>query len=663
MIKNIKYTLLQILLLSMTFIGIETVYLLHQPSMPPLISILRIALFDCSAAALLVAIIQIKLNQFTKILLVAVTLFCAVYATAQLGFISFLGNYISFKNAGQAGKVTEYIIDFIKFLKPTAYCTLIFPLLYALYQFKDKTQTALSWKNLVLTLLISLLSYAGAISTVKSSEQLYKIYKNPTFIETALREFGTQRFMIRDVITMMIPPEEDAPVIEVITPEETPEPVEPEIEQIDYSRFIDDTLWIEAKDNEEKENIRQLDEYLMSKNITDKNEMTGLFEGKNLIYIMIEAFDYIAIDKTLTPTLYMMQQQGWDFNNYYTPKYSCTTGESEFIALTSLVPSSSVCTPNSYSKNKFSNSILTLFQNAGYHVSAYHNWEDEFYDRRELYENMGVSEYYNIDQMNFKIIHGWQSDDELMKEAIPHFINQEKFMAHIVTSGMHFPYDSDSTLGNRYMKEINAVYPEYDTAIKRYISKSMELDKAMQTLLTELQNAGKLENTVIVMFADHHPLKTAISTLVEYTDEFDRSYGLNEDKTPLIIYNAATESKDIDTVSSTFDLIPTVANLFNLNYDPRLYVGTDIFSTDENTVIFTNGDWISTYGWYKASESTFYNFDDSNPASEKWIENQNKKVSNAFSTSLLIYKTDYFKKRDWITNPATENHDSDELRN
>ena len=72
----------------------------------------------------------------------------------------------------------------------------------------------------------------------------------------------------------------------------------------------------------------------------------GYFEGKNLIYIMVEAFDYIAIDPVLTPTLYMMQQEGWDFQNYFTPKYSCTTGESEFIGLTSLVPSSSVCTPN-----------------------------------------------------------------------------------------------------------------------------------------------------------------------------------------------------------------------------------------------------------------------------------------------------------------------------
>ena len=411
MIKNLKYILFQLLLLTLSFIGTEAVYLMHQASFPPLLTLVRILLFDLSAAAFILTIAQIKLNRITKVFLVLIAIFCAVYATAQLGFIGFLGNYVSFKNAGQAGKVTEYVIEFIKFLKPTAYCTLIFPVLYAIYQFKDKTETTRSWKTMILTLLISLFSYTGAITTVKSSQQLLKIYKNPTFIETALREFGTQRFMIRDLVTLMIPPEEDAPVIEVIIPEETPEPLEPEIEHVDYIRVIDDTLWIEAKDNEEKENIRQLDEYLISKNITDKNEMTGLFEGKNLIYIMIEAFDYIAIDETLTPTLYMMQQQGWDFNNYFTPKYSCTTGESEFIALTSLVPSSSVCTPNSYSKNTFSNSILTLFKNAGYHVSAYHNWEDEFYDRRELYENMGVSEYYNIDQMSFKIIQGWQSDD------------------------------------------------------------------------------------------------------------------------------------------------------------------------------------------------------------------------------------------------------------
>ena len=131
MIKNLKYILFQLLLLTLSFIGTEAVYLMHQASFPPLLTLVRILLFDLSAAAFILTIAQIKLNRITKVFLVLIAIFCAVYATAQLGFIGFLGNYVSFKNAGQAGKVTEYVIEFIKFLKPTAYCTLIFPVLYA----------------------------------------------------------------------------------------------------------------------------------------------------------------------------------------------------------------------------------------------------------------------------------------------------------------------------------------------------------------------------------------------------------------------------------------------------------------------------------------------------------------------------------------------------
>lgn len=657
--NNFFSKFIQILALTCTFLAIESVFYFHQGSSPSALTLFRVVLFELSFASLIISLAQFRYNKVMKVILCLIPLLFAIYAIAQMGFIIFLGNYVSFKTAGQATKITEYVIEFIRFLKPTMYLALIPVILYTIYQIKSKTEMTSNIKHIGLTLMISLLTYAGAVATIAAAPNqgtinLMNTYKNPVIIETALKEFGTQRFLFRDLITLMIEPEEEDLVIEVITPDPTPEPLPTPTPEIDYSRVIDDSAWIEAKNNETNETVKQLDEYFLSKKITDKNEMTGIFEGKNLIHIMIEAFDYIAIDPVLTPTIYKMQQEGWDFNNYFTPKYSCTTGESEFISLTSLVPSSSVCTPNSYSKNTFNESVLSIFQNNGYTVSAYHNWEDEFYDRRELYQNMGVDDYYNIEQMNFKIIQGWQSDDELMKQAIPHFINEDKFMAHIVTSSMHFPYDMNSTLGNRYMDRINEVHPDYSIEIKRYISKCMELDKGLETLLNALEEAGKLEDTVIVMFADHHPLKTSLDTLTKYTTQFDRSYGLNEDKTPLIIYNAGTEDMDIDKVSSTFDILPTVANLFHLNYDPRLYVGTDIFSEEENTIIFTNGDWISTYGWYDASENRFTNFDDSNPASENWIQNQNKKVTNAHNISLMIYKTNYFKKRDWIANPISQ---------
>ena len=99
MIKNLKYILFQLLLLTLSFIGTEAVYLMHQASFPPLLTLVRILLFDLSAAAFILTIAQIKLNRITKVFLVLIAIFCAVYATAQLGFIGFLGNYVSFKNA------------------------------------------------------------------------------------------------------------------------------------------------------------------------------------------------------------------------------------------------------------------------------------------------------------------------------------------------------------------------------------------------------------------------------------------------------------------------------------------------------------------------------------------------------------------------------------
>ena len=50
------------------------------------------------------------------------------------------------------------------------------------------------------------------------------------------------------------------------------------------------------------------------------------------------------------------------------------------------------------------------------------------------------------------------------------------------------------------------------------------------------------------------------------------------------------------------NIVPTVANLFGLDYDPRLYAGKDILSsTYENRVIFADGSWKNEKAYYNAS--------------------------------------------------------------
>jgi phosphoglycerol transferase MdoB-like AlkP superfamily enzyme len=175
----------------------------------------------------------------------------------------------------------------------------------------------------------------------------------------------------------------------------------------------------------------------------------------------------------------------------------------------------------------------------------------------------------------------------------------------------------------------------------------MELDKAMAYLIDHLKEAGKLDNTLIVLFADHHPLETAIKTLDDYGGyAADRLDGLNEDRTPMIFYSGSIKGEKLDEVNSTFDILPTVANLTGLEYDPRLYVGTDYFSDTPKTVIFPNGTWIMGENTYYSSDDTF-----EGTLSPEEVEHKNNEVTNLFSISRLIYKYDYFGKRDTIAFP------------
>ena len=238
-------------------------------------------------------------------------------------------------------------------------------------------------------------------------------------------------------------------------------------------------------------------------------------------------------------------------------------------------------------------------------------WTDEFYQRTKLELAYGADEYKDIDDLGIKQILGWQSDVELVEKSLPYFINDDKFFAFLITSSMHFPYDTSSALGDKYINEINQYYPNYSMDVKRYISKSMEFDKALETLLTRLEEAGKLDNTVISIFADHRPLKFNQATFISCSQLRDRTGIHGIDLTPFFIYNSGTKGKEITSLCSTVDHLPTIANLFNLNYDPRLYMGHDAFGED-CIVVFNDLNWISKKGTYsngKASEGLDEEYD------------------------------------------------------
>lgn len=616
---------------------------------------LRIAAFNLVFSMLLALILCHIRWEIGKVVLGIILVFAATYTITQMEFSNFMGNYFSWVAVNDgAGRIKDYIVQFILYIPLPYYLVYIPVIIYLILVVKKKIHieaVPFRWQTCLKAAVIILAVHCLSLTTLNASSynsDLWELYNNTEFQELGLREFGVVRFCFRDFRMLFMPKQKiilktDEPYYEEDSSSEENQ------EEIDLTRHLDDSQWVKMMNEETDEDIKMLDQYLMSRPISDKNEMTGLFEGKNFIFVMVEAFDYIAVDEKLTPTLYKMMKEGWFFSNYYTPKYSCTTGESEFISQTSLIPSGNLCTPNTYSENTYSEAIFELFNRKGYTTSSYHNWKDEFYERRTIHASMGSQKYMNLDDLNIPIIQGWQSDLDLIEQTYPEFaVKDNPFFAYIITSSTHFPYDQSSTLGDRYLPQISEVYPDMPINIKRYLSKAMELDAAMKRLLELLEEDGLSEDTYIWMFADHHPLKTSFEQINENTRcvDLNRLEGQNIDRTPNFLYNPNLKAEEYSMTASTFDLLPTIANLFGLDYDPRFYVGVDLFSNIPATVIFTNGDWITDEGIYRVSEGEFHPFDEAFDDKE-YIENTIDRVDNLFKASNLIYRTDYFKTRNF----------------
>lgn len=612
--------------------------------------VVRILIFSLSVS-LGIFVVSSLLPKKSQLFLLNFSLFfLAFIALTQVSYRLYMNANYSFRLFfSMASRVNDYASDFTKYIK-LENCIVFIPfiifLVFSIKLSKNHTER-LNWKKLIFpTVLVFLIHFVGILSLNWFNQEtlpikVRELYDNPYIADLSLNQLGLSRFIIRDTRNLLLGTKESEEIIEII-PEEVVVISEPS-----YERVIDDQAWIDKMNNESNETIKIIDEYLMNRPITPRNEYTGLFKNKNLVYIMVEAFDFMAIDEQLTPTLYKMSQDGFYFDHFFSPQYSCATGESEFIGLTSLIPRTGICSPNTYTNNTYKTSIFNLFNEEGYFSSSYHNYSDKFYQRTELHVNLGSTKFYNNDDLEIKTLKGWPSDVNLMEEAFKVYGNQEKFFSYIITSSTHFPYDIDSTLGNRYIEQISAIYPDLPMNVMRYKSKAMELDKSIETLMNLLDAQGILDDTVIILYGDHFPLKTEKQVFLDYGDPYqNRSQGFNMNILPMIIYNTEVKGSQISKVSSTFDLVPTIANLFDLDYDPRFYFGVDIFDTTQERVVpYASLSWNNELGAYSVASAKFFPFDENNTLTQEEITRISKIIKQNSDISYRLLKNDYFSYR------------------
>ena len=381
--------------------------------------------------------------------------------------------------------------------------------------------------------------------------------------------------------------------------------------------------------------------YINNNTGTLKNKYTGMFKDKNLIFIVAESFNEIAISEELTPTLYKLTNNGFIFNNYYTPNYLSTIG-GEFQALTGLIPDKSILYKWRSGNNYFEYGIANVFKNMGYKTYAYHNNSGYFQDRNKYLKSLGFDNfkacYLGLDNLiNCK---KWpQSDVEMIDATVSDYINDDKFMTYYMNVSGHFGYSFSGNSMARKNKD-KVINLNYSEPVKAYIATQIELDNSLKLLIDKLEVANILDDTVIVLLADHYPYALSISEINEISKyERDSNFEVNHNK--LIIWNNKMDKVQIDKVSASPDVLPTVYNLFGVNYDSRLFAGTDILSTCEGLAIFGNRSWITNKGRYNSTTNTYLGLDVN--ADSDYINKINSIVASKINFSREVIENNSYK--------------------
>lgn len=605
-------------------------------------SILYITLFSLLTSLFIDLITSFFNKKLNKWLFIGINAFIYVLFLAQYINFKFYGNIISVYSVFHGGQVFGFFGAIWAVIKENIFrCLLLFIPVSLLFIFHKKIKSEsfnpkILWKKalvLLITFIITVLSLN--LDTKKSIYTAKNLYYNQHYPNQMAQTFGILTTMRLDLERTISGFEEKT--IEVA---ETPDKevnknpkIEYNITNIDYDSLIE---------NETNEEIKNIHNYVKSSTPSEKNIYTGMFKGKNLIAIVAEAFSPIAVNKDLTPTLYKLVNSGFVFNNFYTPVYYVSTSDGEYVTLNSLLPKESVWSFSKSSKNYLPYAYGNLFKEMGYTTYAFHDGTYKYYNRHLSHPNMGYT--YKAcgngleKSMKCKI---WpQSDLEMINATYDYYKDSEHFMTYYMTISGHLQYNF---YGNNMSYRNRELVKDLDksTAIKAYIAAQKELDKALEELLNKLEADGKLDDTVIVLSADHYPYGLTTDQISEVMNIEDSKFDVH--KNNLVIWSSTMkEPIEINKYGESLDILPTVLNLFGIDFDSRLLMGRDLLSNSDGLVIFNDRSWITDKGKYNASTKVFTPFNNEQ-VDEDYIESINTKVYNKFVISKNILETNYYK--------------------
>ena len=410
--------------------------------------------------------------------------------------------------------------------------------------------------------------------------------------------------------------------------------------------------FVKTKKSNNYEDINFLEEEYNKEEENYSTSYTGKYKDKNLILLQLEGIDNWLITEKDTPTLYNMMNNSINFTNHYSYyNGGGSTFNSEFAVNTGFItPLSYTQNAYTFNKNYFPYSLANLFKASDYSVNAFHMNDSEYYSRGTNYKNWGYENYYGLKDLGTYKDDSYTLDRELiLNETFQEkMFNSEKFVDYIITYSGHLPFTTEKGVCKKLVIEDILKEENLEELPNDYILPEMteedcarrqakETDYMVELLLNTLQEKGLIENTVIVVFTDHYLYTLSDQTIL---DKYKETSNNLINKTPFFIWDNGETKKKITSVTSQLNIMPTLLNLFGLEYHPNYYIGEDALNNNYHGIVF-----FSDYSWYDGNVyvdgGTVTNNKTIDPIA---LEDKNYYINYIIRKNDLTLKYNYFKK-------------------
>lgn len=611
------------------------------------------AIFSLVPACVLTVVSSIfKNGRINRLIACILTAVLAIWYSAQIVYNNVFGtffviNSISRGGAGQALNSVDMIFTALKsriffillMFLPLVFCIIFGKRLSMFNKSKISVKIILLCAAVVFQIIGMLTVNIDKSSSYTKSA--YNLYHGELQQNAACEKFGLFTMQRLDISRMMFGYKSDIRKTESPEPSTTVSPATADTPDKKVKAQIIETDFDKLSEKTDNDDIKSLYDYFSNEKPSYTNEYTGIFKDYNIIFITAESFSQYAIDKDLTPTLYKMYNEGFQFENYYSPAWGVSTTDGEYANLTGLTPKSGVWSFSQSAEDNvsFPFTLGEQSRSNGYEqVRAYHNHTYDYYDRDKYLTNIG----YDYSAVGKGLDLGedvWPNSDlKLMQKTVDDYINADSFSVYYMTVSGHGGY-SYNTISQRNADLVKNL--KYSDEVKGYLAANIELDKALEYLIERLEKAGKLDNTVICLTTDHYPYSL---------DEFnglDELAGHKVDtvferyKNAWLLWSGSMkEPVSVKTYCSSIDILPTLLNMLGFEYDSRTIIGTDVFGGNEPFVVFADRSWISQNGIYNANSGEYTAFE--NAAEKDDIDLLNNKCTNMFTVSRMILDSNVY---------------------